>query len=93
MVITAPASGTATLTWDPETSVAGYKAYTGTSSNVYGAPVDVGNVTTFQIFNLQSGKTYYFALSESFYFFPPTLSLPVDLRLLYRVWDWQFTCF
>src|SRR2546422_7256990 len=63
LVITAPSSGTATLTWDPGTSVAGYKVYTGTSSNAYGAPVDVGNVTTFQIFSLQSGKTYYFAVT------------------------------
>ena len=63
LVITAPSSGTATLTWDPGTSVAGYKVYTWTSSNAYGAPVDVGNVTTFQSFSLQSGKTYYFAVT------------------------------
>jgi fibronectin type 3 domain-containing protein len=62
-MVTAPVSGKATLTWDPETSVAGYKVYSGTSSNAYGAPVDVGNVTTFQIVNLQSGKTYYFAVT------------------------------
>jgi len=65
LVITAPASGRATLTWAPETdpSVKGYKVYSGTSSGAYGAPVDVGNVTTFQIFNLQSGNTYYFAIT------------------------------
>ena len=65
LVITAPASGRATLTWAPETdpSVKGYKVYSGTSSGAYGAPVDVGNVTTFQIFNLQSGNTYYFAVT------------------------------
>jgi len=65
LAITSPSSGTATLTWDPETdlSVKGYKVYAGTSPNVYGAPVDVGNVTTFPIINLQSGKTYYFAVT------------------------------
>jgi hypothetical protein len=64
-VLTAPSSGTATLTWDPETdlSVSGYKAYVGTSSNAYGAPVDIGNVTTYQIVNLQPGTTYYFAVT------------------------------
>jgi hypothetical protein len=65
LMITAPSSGTATLTWDPETdlSVSGYKAYVGTSSNAYGAPVDIGNVTTYQIVNLQPGTTYYFAVT------------------------------
>lgn len=63
LMITAPASGKATLTWDPETSVTGYKVYAGTSSHAYGAPVDVGNVTTFQVFNLQSGTIYYFAVT------------------------------
>ena len=66
LVITAPASGRATLTWAPETdpSVKGYKVYSGTSSGAYGAPVDVGNVTTFQIFSLQPGTTYYFAVTS-----------------------------
>jgi len=63
LVITAPASGTATLTWNPATSATGYKVYSGTGSNAYGAPVDVGNVATFQISNLQSGNTYYFAVT------------------------------
>ena len=63
LVITAPASGRATLAWDPETAAMGYKVYSGTSSHAYGAPVDVGNVTTFQIVNLQSGNTYYFAVT------------------------------
>ena len=65
LAITAPTSGTATLTWDPETdpSVIGYKVYTGTSSKTYGSPVNVGNATSFQIINLQSGKIYYFAVT------------------------------
>jgi hypothetical protein len=65
LVITAPSSGTVTLIWDPETdpSVRGYKVYVGTSSNAYGAPVDIGNVTTYQVLNLLSGTTYYFAVT------------------------------
>ena len=64
LVITAPASGRATLTWDPATSATGYKVYSGTSSGAYGSPVDIGNVTTFQIFSLQPGTTYYFAVTS-----------------------------
>ena len=63
LVITALSSGTATLTWDPETAATGFKVYAGTSSHAYGAPVDVGNVTTLQVFHLQSGKTYYYAVT------------------------------
>jgi hypothetical protein len=65
LAITAPSSGIASLTWDAETdpSVKGYKVYAGTNSGAYGAPVDVGNVTTFKVINLQSGTTYYFAIT------------------------------
>ena len=63
LVITAPASGTVTLIWDSAPSATGYKVYSGTSSGAYGAPVDIGNVTTFRIANLQSGATYYFAVT------------------------------
>lgn len=65
VAVTAKASGTATLTWDPNTEadVAGYKVYAGTTSGSYGPPVDVGKVMTFTILNLQAGKTYYFAVT------------------------------
>jgi hypothetical protein len=65
LAITAPASTKATLSWDPnaESDLAGYKVYAGTASGTYGAPVDVGNVTTFEAINLQKGQTYYFAVS------------------------------
>ena len=65
LAITAPASTKATLTWNgnTESDLAGYKVYTGTSSGAYGPPVDVGKVTTFDVINLQSGKTYYFAVT------------------------------
>jgi hypothetical protein len=54
-----------TLEWDPntETDLAGYRIYVGTASGVYGAPIDVGLATTYTVTNLQSGHTYYFAVS------------------------------
>lgn len=65
LAISAPASGTATLTWDAETdpTVIGYKVYSGTTSAAYGSPVDVGNVTSFKVINLTPGKTYFFAVT------------------------------
>ena len=65
MVVTEPMSSSATLTWNPntETDLAGYKVYVGTASGTYGAPIDVGNVTTFQVVNLSQGQTYYFAVT------------------------------
>src|SRR5207249_565594 len=54
LAITTPASTKATLTWDPnvESDLAGYKVYVGTAAGTYGAPVDVGKVTTFEVINL-----------------------------------------
>ncbi|TLY16885.1 MAG: hypothetical protein E6K69_03110 [Nitrospirae bacterium] len=66
LTVTAPpTSGTATLTWNASTSsdVAGYKVYLGTASGVYGPPTSVGNVITSQVTNLQSGTTYFFAVT------------------------------
>ena len=65
LAITTPASTKATLTWDPnvESDLAGYKVYVGTAAGTYGAPVDVGKVTTFEVINLSSGQTYYFAVT------------------------------
>jgi len=53
------------LAWDPnaESNLAGYKVYVGTASSVYGTPVDVGLVTTFEVINLTKGQTYYFAVT------------------------------
>ncbi len=53
-----------TLSWDAntETSLAGYKVYTGTTSRAYGAPETVGKVTTFVKSSLAPG-TYYFAVT------------------------------
>jgi hypothetical protein len=65
LAITAPVSTKATLTWDPntESDLSGYKVYVGTVSRTYGAPVDLGNATTFEVINLQRGQTYYFAVT------------------------------
>jgi hypothetical protein len=51
------------LAWDAntETDLAGYKVYYGPAAGTYGAPVDVGNVTSYTISGLSAG-TYYFAL-------------------------------
>jgi fibronectin type 3 domain-containing protein len=58
-------STTATLTWSPntDTDLAGYKLYVGNAPGVYGAPIDMGKVTSYVVNNLTLGNTYYFAVS------------------------------
>jgi hypothetical protein len=62
----AATSGVVNLTWErnatqsDEPMVAGCHVYYGTSSNTYGAPLDVGNVTSFTVPDvLVDGTTYY----------------------------------
>jgi hypothetical protein len=59
-----------TLSWNPPTANAdgtpltdldGYIVYVGTQSGNYSQNIDVGNVTTYQVNNLTTGLTYYFA--------------------------------
>ena len=50
-----------TLAWDESDGAAGYKIYSGTTSNSYTWVVDVGNVTSYTTENLTDGYTYYFA--------------------------------
>jgi len=61
----ATSATTATLSWAPnvDSDLAGYKVYMGTTSGLYGTPVDVGNVTTYTAGNLTAGTTYYFSVT------------------------------
>ena len=62
-----PADSTAQLRlgWDPKTDpdLAGYGVYYGTASRTYGAPINVGNVTSYALTGLTPGVTYYFAVT------------------------------
>jgi hypothetical protein len=53
------------LAWDasPDSHVAGYNIYYGTTSGDYTNKVTVQNVTTATISNLVAGQTYYFAVT------------------------------
>jgi hypothetical protein len=66
LTVTPPTTnGTATLTWsaNTETDVNAYNVYMGTKPGVYGAPVSVGNVTSYTMGNLTGGMTYYFSVT------------------------------
>ena len=66
LTLTPPTTtGTATLTWDAntETDVTGYNVYMGTQPGVYGAPISIGNITSYTVGNLTGGRTYYFSLT------------------------------
>lgn len=61
----ATTASTATLNWvaNTEMDLAGYKVYIGTQSGVYGAPIVLGKVTTYQAANLTIGTTYFFSIT------------------------------
>ena len=67
LVVTAPSTGAATLTWNASTSsdAAGYKVYQATASGAYGAPVATlqGNATNYVATGLRSGTTYFFVVT------------------------------
>jgi hypothetical protein len=52
------------LAWDASVTpeVTGYKVYYGNSSGIYGAPITIGNLTTYTVTGLSAG-TYYFAVT------------------------------
>ena len=59
-------AGRATVSWDAntESDLAGYKVHYGTQPNrSYSNTIDVGNVTSYTVGNLQPGTTYYFAVT------------------------------
>jgi len=64
------AAGTAMLKWDASSDprVVGYRVYYGTSSRAYqqakGKGIDSASATTYVVKGLQSGQTYYFAVTE-----------------------------
>ena len=53
------------LTWDAntESDLNGYKIYIGFQSKTYTNVIDVGNTTSYEMMGLESGKTYFFALT------------------------------
>jgi hypothetical protein len=67
LTLNAPATSSATLTWNAntESDLAGYKIYRATSSGTYGAPIATlqGNVTSYVATGLQSGTTYFFVVT------------------------------
>jgi hypothetical protein len=58
-------AATVTVAWDPNTEpdLGGYKLYYGKASGTYESVIDVGNQTTYNLSDLEDGKTYYFALA------------------------------
>src|SRR4030042_4199018 len=55
------------IAWDPnsEPDLAGYKVYYGTASGVYngpGSPMNVGNVNSYRLLDLNPGQIYFIAL-------------------------------
>jgi hypothetical protein len=46
-----------------ESTLAGYRLYYGTQTGTYGTPVSLGKVTSHQLANLSTGRTYYVALT------------------------------
>ena len=64
-VVQSASANSATLQWaaNSESDIAGYKVYQGITAGSYGPAIDAGNGTTYMASNLQSGLTYYFAVT------------------------------
>lgn len=65
LTVGSPGTASATLSWsgNSESDLAGYKIHYGTSPGGYTNFVSVGNVTTYTLNGLSTGRTYYFAVS------------------------------
>src|ERR1700740_379151 len=62
--VSAAEAGTVTLQWDSnkESDIAGYVVGYGTVSGQLTTTVDVGNHTSYQLTNLESGRKYFIAV-------------------------------
>ncbi|MFQ5825253.1 MAG: FlgD immunoglobulin-like domain containing protein [bacterium] len=58
-------SGSVIISWDPnkESDLSGYKIYFGTASRSYEQVLDVGNVTSHRISDLESGMHFFFTVT------------------------------
>jgi hypothetical protein len=65
MIATRSFAGGLLVTWDPnsESDLAGYRIYYGVEQSVYTQMIDVGNVTSYTIGNLQEGVTYFLVVT------------------------------
>ena len=65
VTVTGVQAANVTLAWDSnaETDLSGYIVYYGTASRSYPHSVDVGKVNSYEVTNLTSGTTYYFAVT------------------------------
>ena len=51
------------LSWDTVYGAKGYKIKMGTEKGIYTSTIDVGNLSTYTVWTLKSGQTYYFIVS------------------------------
>lgn len=64
LLVALPAlAGDVNLTWDPAATAASYRVYAGTSSGVYGAPIDSSGATTLNVPNLTDCVMHYAAVT------------------------------
>jgi hypothetical protein len=67
MTLSQPAATTGSLslywTANTETDLAGYKVYVGTQPGTYNTPISIGNVTSYTVTNLPTGRMYYTSIT------------------------------